>query len=320
MCIKSSNPEYFKMVLQKDYLKHIQFYCSKNSDVKKLYEDFFKDWVKSGIKPVSLEQNQPNTNPMIVPKEQSQPIKKTIDRSPEKLNQDLLIVKETMNFMKDLLKTSTSNKDLEQEEFQQVYLNLVEMRVRIMNMVETLPPENILLKLIQVNDDLFEVISSYEDYLKTGKKKETKKDETIEFFKEEKSNNSVDDMFSTLRNQEPSQKYMDPIEKEFSNISLRNEQPKVDELFGEISNRKKETSNVNNQIDINKLFENTQKETPKQNESLYDMILQPSAPTQPSAPKEEDLDLFGDIVNRKKEQPKTSNYDEFQKFLNNQKK
>lgn len=308
MCIKSSNPEYFKTVLQNNYLKNIQFYCYKNSEVKKMYDDFFKDWAKSGIKQITSEQTQPTLNPMIVTKEQT-PVKKTIDRSPEKLNKDLVVVKELINFMKDLLKSSTSNKDLLQEEFQQVYLNLVEMRVRVMKIVETLPPENILLKLIQVNDDLFDVISSFEEYQKTGKKREvvseSKKDVfgTNEIFKEE---NSTDELFSNLRSSNTtSQKYMDPIEKEFSNISLRKqEQPKVEDLFSEISNRNQPKVN-NNSIDINKLFDNSPQQPQKTNSS------------QPSAPKEEDLELFGDIVNRKKDN--SSNYDEFQKFLNNQK-
>ncbi len=58
MCLKTSNPEFFKFIFQKDYLKNFIFISNKNSEIKKKFEEFFQDWVKLGIRIPQVESNQ----------------------------------------------------------------------------------------------------------------------------------------------------------------------------------------------------------------------------------------------------------------------
>jgi len=289
MCIKSNNSTYFKMVLQSNYLYSILHLCQKSSNV----DEFVADWYKCGLTPPQAPRPTQTQAPRPV-FNQPAPIAKPIDRSVEKLKKDLLVVKETIKSLDQLIKNSKSKADVSKPEFQTTVCNLKEMSLRIMKMIDFIPPENILLELLQRNDDIQDCLIRFEEYKKSGNKSEI----PSELFKEEPKSNSLEELFGTIKPTTTHPKLQDPIEKEFASISIRDS--KKDD-FAEISNRKPN-------IDVNKLFENSP--------------VKPS-PTVPSAPREEeikgqeDLDLFQSIANRNKD--KSQNYNDFQNFLKSKK-
>lgn len=282
MCLKSDSGEFFKRVLEKDYLERILMHLSRNIGVKSRLNEFLVEWGRSGLRVPS--EKVENTSPMI----QTQPKPKVIDKSPEKLQKDLIFVRETMQLMKEMIWSSNSSRDLQGDEFKQIYANLVEMRVRVLKIIDFMPPEDILLKLLQLNDELYDILSQHDEYAKTGKK--TKNEKNIF---EGNTKSKIEDLFGSLT---MGPKGQDPIEKEFSEMAKRGPEKK------------------SNQIDIDKLFDNS----PTVPQSLTlpkPQSIRLSSP-EPSAPKEQpedDSDLFGSIATRNDNS--NTSYDEFQEFL-----
>lgn len=93
----------------------------------------------------------------------------------EKLDSDLTIVKENINLLGELVSAASSPNELKQDDTAlQLKVNCEEMQRRIISLIETIPPEDVLLKLLEVNEALSDSLQSFEKFMKTGKKENPK--------------------------------------------------------------------------------------------------------------------------------------------------
>ncbi|KAG2381982.1 hypothetical protein C9374_005774 [Naegleria lovaniensis] len=93
----------------------------------------------------------------------------------EKLDPDLTIVKENINLLGELVSAASSPNELKEDDTAlQLKVNCEEMQRRIISLIETIPPEDVLLKLLEVNEALSDSLQSFEKFMKTGKKESPK--------------------------------------------------------------------------------------------------------------------------------------------------
>ncbi|KAL9651319.1 hypothetical protein ABK040_001271 [Willaertia magna] len=89
----------------------------------------------------------------------------------QKLESDLKIVRENMSLLMQLVEAANSPKELKEDDTAiQVEVNCKEMKNRIIGLIELVPEETVLLKLIDIHDQLNDILECFSKFMKSGKK------------------------------------------------------------------------------------------------------------------------------------------------------
>jgi hypothetical protein len=178
-CIKNSSLYFHKIVSQPNRLSIVHALGkSNNAEVRARANELLQEWqpifrkasTSSPSSPIEPQQNIPQPN-FIAPV-QSRPRRSPAEKR-LKLEQDLKVVHETVQLLLDFINAAQSPQELKQDSIQQVVLNCDEMHRRLVALIERVPEEGLLLKLIEANEELCAAMDYYDTYKKTGAKNQT---------------------------------------------------------------------------------------------------------------------------------------------------
>eukprot|EP01080_Neovahlkampfia_damariscottae_P005938 gene5938-9768_t len=327
MCVKSSNAELFNRLLSKN-LNKVQQLISYNMNLESKFKEYVNDWSKSGVKSTNSTTNQTQTKTQqSKPKTTNFSNKSKYYDSTDKLMKDLQVVEDNVKMLNDIVYAASSPEEILNDDYQQIYINLKEMHLRIIKIIECLPEEKILLKLFTLNDSVDESLLNFENYIKTGMKPTKKDDQSVD---------NLDDLFKDLHttssqnNQKPlidsSDLFLQDTntDDDFSSLSHRKDkataptvqnETSLDDLFGELSYRKEPEQK---QKPVNSLFDFDAVDDTNHNSGdggLFDF-----GPTGTTTTTQTNQSKVNEVHDLFDSNPTNSgnNYDEFQQFLESQ--
>ncbi|EFC43097.1 predicted protein [Naegleria gruberi] len=277
--------------LRSDFLTIINNLSTRSSDQQvrqKATEVMNENQIPQASQTIQ-QQSPPVSQPRTVPQPMpvSQPLSTNTKRSTtrklatyqEKMDNDLNVVRENVALLNELVTASSSPGELRQDDTAaQLRANCEEMSRRIIGLIEMIPEEQVLLKLLEVHENLNNSTQRYDKFMTSGQK------EAVKLASPTTGNNSsapplspqVSQGFGALanRNNQPNVNRNPPTKPNNGALSL-------DDFLGTNSTPIQPQSNPTPVVNPNV---NSNQRTPLSLDDFLGLPVQPSQP-QPSIPQ-----------------------------------
>lgn len=166
-CIKNTNDYFVRIVAQSNNINLVQRLTkASNAELRERANELLKEWqpmfqraqASSPSSPVqsqfiSAPQKKVNSSTFLdlTNLQQSPQPKKSKAEKRKKLEQDLKVVHDTVQHLIEFVNAADSIQSLKQNSTQQVIYNCEEMHKRLVALIERVPEEDLLLKLIEAS-------------------------------------------------------------------------------------------------------------------------------------------------------------------------